>query len=133
MAEDITINKLWATIRRIFSNNYDKARCKQMIESYKKSGLTYEDIEDTLVYWFEIKNNTTDRSVTHGAIGIVPHVYEEAKRYWEEQDRLVRLRQEVRKQQQQPTQTVTARVTSIKKPLNIYYFDLSKIGTDTDE
>jgi hypothetical protein len=45
-------------------------------------GLTYNGIFYTLKYWYEIKNNSIEKA--KGGIGIVPYVYDEAKKYWED-------------------------------------------------
>ena len=41
---------------------------------------TYSGIRRTLEYFYEIKKNSLDKA--NGGIGIVPWVYEEAKRYY---------------------------------------------------
>ena len=46
----------------------------------KDFNYTYSGILSTLKYWFEVKHN--DISKSHGGIGIVPYVYNDAKNYY---------------------------------------------------
>jgi hypothetical protein len=41
---------------------------------------TYSGIKRTLEYFYEVKKNSIEKA--NGGIGIVPWVYEEAKRYY---------------------------------------------------
>lgn len=122
MPQDITINKLLSTIDRIFSGKYNRARCKKMIEDYRKQGMTYQQIENALIYWFDVKDNTTDYSVTHGGIGIVPYILEDSERFWEERERLKNISKDVPQepQEQEQIDPIQIRVTGAKKPLYGY-------------
>lgn len=53
----------------------------KQINTYVKEGKTRQGILLTLKYWYGIKKQSIDKS--NGGIGIVPYVYEEAKKYWE--------------------------------------------------
>lgn len=121
MPQDITINKLWSTIDRIFSGKYNKSKCKKMIEDYRKNGMTYRQIENALIYWFDIKENSSDSSVTRGGIGIVPYVFEDSEKYWAERERLQQIRKTIQQVQEPPEITpIPVRVTGAKKPLYGY-------------
>lgn len=54
-----------------------KKQIKQFVEEYKCS---YSGIKKTLIYFFEIKKNSIEKS--NGGIGIVPYVYQEAAQYY---------------------------------------------------
>ena len=121
LPQDITINKLLGTIDRIFSGKYNKARCKKMIEDYRKQGMTYQQIENALIYWFDVKDNDTDYSVTHGGIGIVPYILEDSERFWEERERLKNIGKTAQEsQEQEEVAPIQIRVTGAKKPLYGY-------------
>lgn len=53
---------------------------KQIRDFRKDYNYTYTGIQKTLVWWFEIKGNSIDK--TNGGIGIVPFVYEDACKYF---------------------------------------------------
>ena len=53
---------------------------KQIHNFIVDNGYSYNGIYKTLVYYYDIKKNPTDKA--NGGIGIVPYVYEEAKRYY---------------------------------------------------
>lgn len=50
------------------------------IQKFINMGFTYNGIYYTLIYWYEVKKNSADKSM--GGIGIVPYIYNEAKKYW---------------------------------------------------
>lgn len=56
----------------------------KLMNYYRKNlGLTYKGMTRTLIYFFEVKKN--DKSKANEGIGIVPHVYDEAKEYYRKQ------------------------------------------------
>lgn len=63
--------------------NYKKPgpRVQTQIKTFTQEyGYTYSGIHKTLVYFFEVKQNTIQKS--NGGIGIVPYVYDEAQEYY---------------------------------------------------
>jgi hypothetical protein len=69
-------------ICKLFSIEYIDARIrKQIKDMVERYHYTYSGIQGTLVYFFEIKRNSLDKA--NGGIGIVPYVYDEAKKYYE--------------------------------------------------
>lgn len=68
-------------ICELFKEDYVNARIQKQIQQYMKDfNYTYSGILSTLKYWFEVKHN--DISKSHGGIGIVPYVYNDAKNYY---------------------------------------------------
>lgn len=54
---------------------------QRQLNSYiTNNGYTYNGILKSLIYYYDVKNNPTNKA--NGAIGIVPYIYEEAKRYY---------------------------------------------------
>lgn len=54
---------------------------KKQIKKYtEEDGMTYLEIRDTLKYFFELKNGNKTKAQ---GIGIVPYVYDEAKKYYQ--------------------------------------------------
>ena len=68
-------------IKKLFKISYVDARIqkqiKQYVEEYK---FTYSGIRKALIYFFEIKGNSIEKS--NGGIGIVPYVYKNAYNYY---------------------------------------------------
>lgn len=124
-----TIPQLNAYIQSVFQENYNKTVSTRQVETFRKQdGLSNDDIANAVKYWFEIKGNPTDRQYTKGGIGIVPYIIDESRAYWREQERLATIAQENEKRDSAPlneVDTVEAKITPIKKPLGIYYFDIN--------
>lgn len=78
---DPDLIKLENYIQKLLGDDYNKARVnkqiKQFIEEYNYS---YSGILKSLVYFFEVKGNSTDKA--NGGIGIVPFVYKDAYNYY---------------------------------------------------
>ena len=76
--------KLNAYLYNLYKGDYDYARTNLLIESYiKKYGYTYSGIRKTLSYFYEVQENPVDtETISSRSIGIVPYVYDEAKRYY---------------------------------------------------
>ena len=65
---------------------YNYHLCKAQIDKFwKENKINPKGIYFTLKYFYEVKNNSWDKS--HGGLGIVPWVFDEAKTYWIEQER----------------------------------------------
>ena len=54
------------------------------MQKFKSQGMPYQGQLLTLKYFYEVLGNTTEKS--HGSIGIIPFVYEQARRYYEKQE-----------------------------------------------
>lgn len=68
-------------IMTLFKTTYVDARVKKQIKSMMlKYGYGYSGILKTLVYWYEVKKNSIEKA--NGGIGIVPYVFEDAKKYF---------------------------------------------------
>lgn len=115
-------------IQSVFQEDYNRVVCTKQAADYRKlDHLKNEQIAAAVKYWFEIKGNSTDRATTKGGIGIVPYIINEAEAYWKEQERLAaiaRENQNQEKQEPQDVESVNVKITPIKKPIGIYYFDI---------
>ena len=69
-------------IIKLFNLEHMDGRITLQIQKYLQDHpeYSYSGIKRTLEYFYEIKKNPLDKS--NGGIGIVPWVYEEAKRYY---------------------------------------------------
>lgn len=68
-------------IMKIFSKEYVTAKIRKQIKDFRKEyNYTFSGMLKTLIWWFEIKGNSIDK--TNGGIGIIPYIYEDACRYY---------------------------------------------------
>ena len=69
-------------IIKLFKLDHMDGRITLQIKKYMQDhpDYTYSGIKNTLFYFYEIKGNSIDKA--NGGIGIVPWVYEEARRYF---------------------------------------------------
>ena len=65
----------------MFKTTYVDARIQKQIKQYvEEYNFTYSGIKKALIYFFEIKGNSINKS--NGGIGIVPYVYQNAYNYY---------------------------------------------------
>lgn len=76
--------KLNKYLYELYNGDYDYAKTALLIESYiKKYKYTYSGIRKALIYFYEVKGNPIELdSSASRSIGIIPYVYDEAKRYY---------------------------------------------------
>ena len=61
-------------IKKLFKIDYVDARIQKQIKQYvEEYHYSYSGIRKALIYFFEIKGNSIEKS--NGGIGIVPYVY----------------------------------------------------------
>lgn len=68
-------------IKKLFNISTIPQKINKQIEKFvKENNYSYSGIERSLIYFYEIKGNSLDKS--NGGIGIVPWVYDDAWRYY---------------------------------------------------
>ena len=76
------IKELENYICDLFGMDFVSPRVRNQIKTMiGKYNYTYSGILGSLKYWFEIKDNSLERA--NGGIGIVPYIYDDARRYYE--------------------------------------------------
>jgi hypothetical protein len=79
--EQKDIEALDKYIMNLFHIDCISAKIKKQIKTYiEEYHYTYTGILKTLIYWFDIKNNSIDKA--NGGIGIVPWAYGSAMEYY---------------------------------------------------
>lgn len=79
--EEEDLKKLLEYVKKLFKENNINLKISKQIEQFKNDyGYTYSGILKTLIWWYEIKENSIEKA--NGGLGIVPYVYEEAKDYY---------------------------------------------------
>ena len=66
---------------RLFDTDFINPRIRKQINDYiKEYNYTYTGILKALVYFYEVKKNSLEKS--QGGIGIVPYIYNDAYNYY---------------------------------------------------
>lgn len=69
-------------IPKLLGEGHVSAKVRQQLNSMISEGYTYYGIHKTLIFFYEIKGNSTSKA--NGGIGIVPFVYKDALAYYKE-------------------------------------------------
>ena len=68
-------------IKEIYGTDYNYISISKQAESYiKQYGFTYSGMLKSLKWFYEVKHN--DKESSNGRIGIIPYIYEDAKKYY---------------------------------------------------
>lgn len=79
--EEKDYEALISYIKKIFNYTTVSAKVVRQIADYKKQySFSYSGMHKALIWWFEIKKNTTEAA--NGGIGILPYIYNDAKAYY---------------------------------------------------
>lgn len=79
--EEKDLEALEKYIKKLFNESYINARIRKQIKDYRQEyNYTYSGMLKTLIFWFEVKGNKTDKA--NGGIGIIPYVYKQAHDYY---------------------------------------------------
>ena len=84
-AEDLKKQKdehdFFEYIKEIYGSDYNYVQIHKQAESYiKQYNFTYSGMLKSLKWFYEIKRNNKESS--NGRIGIIPYIYEDAKKYY---------------------------------------------------
>lgn len=80
--EELDYEALEQYIKKLFKESYVSAQIKKQIKDYRNEyGYTYSGILKTLIYWYEIKENSIEDKSQYG-IAIVPYIYKQASDYY---------------------------------------------------
>ena len=68
-------------IKQIYGEDYNYIQIHKQAESYiKQYNFTYSGMLKSLKWFYEVKHN--DKESANGRIGIIPYIYEDAKKYY---------------------------------------------------
>ena len=68
-------------IKELYGDDYNYVSISKQAESYiKQYGFTYSGMLKSLRWFYDIKHN--DKESSNGRIGIIPYIYEDAKKYY---------------------------------------------------
>ena len=72
---------------------YFPTRVTKQMEDFKKQGMTYKGQELSLRYWYETLEKEFD---TEQGVGIIPYIYEDAKQFFLDKQRVARCARDMR-------------------------------------
>lgn len=79
--EDIDLENLEKYIMKLFDEPYINARIRKQMKEFKQTyKYTYSGMHKALIWWYEIKGNSTEKA--NGGIGIIPFIYDNARDYY---------------------------------------------------
>lgn len=79
--EDPELTALKSYIKNLFGEQCNWASTMKYIKNFKEeNGYSYSGMLKSLVYFYEVKNNSIDKA--NGSIGIIPFVYQDAYNYY---------------------------------------------------
>lgn len=68
-------------IKEIYGSDYNYISISKQAENYiKQYNFTYSGMLKSLKWFYEVKQN--DKESSNGRIGIIPYIYEDAKKYY---------------------------------------------------
>lgn len=68
-------------IIKLLKIDYINPRIRKQLNTYiEQYGYTYSGMHKALIYFYEIKGNSTDKA--NGGVGIIPYVYQDAYNYY---------------------------------------------------
>ena len=71
----------FAYIKELYGEDYNYISISKQAENYIKNyDFTYSGMLKSLKWFYEVKHN--DKESSNGRIGIIPYIYEEAKKYY---------------------------------------------------
>lgn len=117
-ANDDEKTLLISTIEKIFGKVTQ--RIYLQISGFIKQGLSYKQMRQALEYFFIVKENPVEKS--HGGIGIVPWVAEEAREYYEKIEKNREAARQSLSSYCNETETVVIPSPSRKKELTTGFF-----------
>jgi hypothetical protein len=79
--EDEDLDKLKGYIMKLYGTTFVNPRIQKQIKQYHEEfNYSYSGILKSLIYFYEVKGNSTDKF--GNTIGIVPYIYDDAKKYF---------------------------------------------------
>lgn len=131
--DDGYIGFIYDYLSRDLKVKYDYYMCEAQRKKFiQENKMTNRGIFFTLKYFYDIKNGDWEKS--HGGLGIVPYIYNEACTYWANKEKtnggiLEQIEQQMMKARQRKEKTVYKKPQKKKKVT----IDLSAIGEMEDD
>jgi hypothetical protein len=84
MTDELWFNAAWDFLRKELKYNFNFVKVHRQWESFSKNKMTAKGMYFALKYFYEIQKNDVTKS--ENGIGIIPHIYEDSRNYWQERE-----------------------------------------------
>lgn len=126
--EEKDLEALENYIKKLFEEDYVNARVRKQIKDYKSTyNYTYSGMLKTLIWWYEIKGNSTEKA--NGGIGIIPFIYKDAHDYYLS----LYLAQLANEDKEINTESMIRNITILSPRTHVAAPRLFDLGDDEDE
>lgn len=116
MTDELWFQAAWDFLRRDLKYGFNFVKVRRQWESFLKNKMTAKGMYFALKYHYEIKKGDVTKS--ENGIGIIPHIYEDSRGYWqerEERDRGIVAAIEEQIRQAQSQNIINVRVKKVKR------------------
>ena len=116
MTDELWFQAAWDFLRRDLKYGFNFVKVRRQWESFLKNKMTAKGMYFALKYHYEIKKGDVTKS--ENGIGIIPHIYEDSRDYWqerEERDRGIVAAIEEQIRQAQSQNIINVRVKKVKR------------------
>ena len=83
-SDEVWFDAMWDLLRRDLKYDFNYHKVRGQWEKYIKNKMTAKGQYFALKYFYEIKKG--DVSKSENGIGIIPHIYEDSRCYWQERE-----------------------------------------------
>jgi hypothetical protein len=116
MTDELWFKAAWDFLRRDLKYDFNFVKVRKQWESFLKSKMTAKGMYFALKYFYEIKKNDVAKS--ENGIGIIPHIYEDSRNYWQEREHreqgiVAAIEQQIKEAQNQ--KVIDVRVKKVKR------------------
>ena len=84
MTDELWFTAAWEFLRKDLKYSFNYVKVRKQWESFIKNKMTAKGIYFALKYHYEIKKGDVTKS--ENGIGIIPHIYEDSRSYWQERE-----------------------------------------------
>ena len=85
MGDEVWFDATWEFLRKDLKYGFNYVKVRKQWESFLKNKMTAKGIYFSLKYHYEIKKGDVTKS--ENGIGIIPHIYQDSREYWQARER----------------------------------------------
>lgn len=134
MSDELWFKAAWDFLRRDLKYDFNFVKVRRQWESFLKNKMTAKGMYFALKYHYEIKKG--DVSKSENGIGIIPHIYEDSRGYWqerEERDRGIVAAIEEQIRQAQSQNIIEVKMKKKKRHIKTAAEMLAEVDMEDDE
>ena len=84
MTDELWFTAAWDFLRKDLKYSFNYVKVRKQWENFLKNKMTAKGIYFGLKYFYEIKKG--DVSKSENGIGIIPHIYQDSREYWQDRE-----------------------------------------------